>query len=334
MFDRVIIATLSFGLGWSFSNLSKELPTLPQIQKIDFPLQKNRLTTTYQAKDINKTSPILKDSISLLLENNNFYDALSIYLDSPNPSKHLYKIESYLKRLTQTNIIKASKEIEIFRENEPANTLFNLLIDNYIKTNKFKKAIDTINTQRDDYIDEESDNILLERLKDVVLAYEKYLYQRKSFKELILLFKNMLNYDKNDYYLKQLSKYKSLNAFDYIIPLKKYNDHFIVEVFLDQQSFNLLIDTGASYIFIDSDKSYFFDLLRDDLILNTANGKMEASLYKVETLNIGNLEIKDINITSADFTQEGIDGLLGMNFFKLFDFNIDQKNAILYLKRR
>ena len=337
MLDRVLIATISFGMGWSLSNLSKQyqfpIPThniKPKITITDN-IEINHTNT----KPINiKQTHIKTDSISLLLENGNFYDALSLYLDSHNPNQYLYKMENYLKQLSKKDIQKAILEIELFRENEPTNNLFDTLIDCYIQTDNFKKAIDTIKLKRDDYIDEDRDKILINRLKDVVLAYEKYLYRVKSFKELILLFKNMIEYAPDEYYETKLDKYKNLKSFDYIIPLKKYNNHFTIQVLLDDIEFNLMIDTGASYIFIDRDRSYFFDTIRDDLILDTANGKIEASLQKVNSLKIGELELKDINITSSEFKQNGIDGLLGMNFFKLFDFKIDQENSILYLKSR
>jgi len=131
------------------------------------------------------------------------------------------------------------------------------------------------------------------------------------------------------------------------IKLVRSGHHFIVEgVFLDdkispsQVSVDLLIDTGASFTVVDQkvfEESFTF--LRVEFVrlvsANTANGAVEASMYKVAEFSVGGYVIEGFEIVVMDLAQNGSDtkGLLGMNFLQNFKFNIDQVNSVLYLSK-
>jgi len=99
---------------------------------------------------------------------------------------------------------------------------------------------------------------------------------------------------------------------------------------INQTPLTLLLDTGATYTFIDSDKIPSLTLEKE-ILLNTAGGDIIAHIAKADTLSIGDLELKDFKLTVAPFKRQYSDGLLGMNFFNRFDFKINQNSGVLYL---
>ncbi|MGK0256218.1 MAG: clan AA aspartic protease (TIGR02281 family), partial [Arcobacteraceae bacterium] len=118
------------------------------------------------------------------------------------------------------------------------------------------------------------------------------------------------------------------------IPLQRQGTHFFINAIInDNIKVKLLIDTGASITLIN-------DLLIKDLNLdlttlktiklNTANGVVTAYSTKVQKFSINNLSFDNFQITISKLNKK-LDGLLGMNYLKHFDFYIDQDDAILYL---
>ena len=124
---------------------------------------------------------------------------------------------------------------------------------------------------------------------------------------------------------------KEDETYEYAIPLQHYGDHYTVNVLLDGNAFNLMLDTGASYILLDAGKANSLEVLRDDLVLQTAGNDISAKLANINTMQMGNLTLSNTRVTIAPFQRNGIDGLLGMNFFKQFRFFINQDEGVLYL---
>ncbi len=126
------------------------------------------------------------------------------------------------------------------------------------------------------------------------------------------------------------------------IPLEKIGEHYFVESTLsDEYTVKLLIDTGASY---SSVSSYVIaQLIQDNLaekigtqLMYTASGQVEADIYKLNKLTIGNYSVADItvvelNLNAAYHEQYNYDGLLGMSFLSQFEFSIDQNKQKLNL---
>jgi clan AA aspartic protease (TIGR02281 family) len=99
-------------------------------------------------------------------------------------------------------------------------------------------------------------------------------------------------------------------------------------------AFDLMLDTGATYIFIDEDKASGLKVIHNNLTLRTAGNTIQASLCRASVFQVGNIQLQNMDVTVAPFKRDKIDGLLGMNFFKQFSFYIDQEESILYLNKK
>lgn len=120
------------------------------------------------------------------------------------------------------------------------------------------------------------------------------------------------------------------------IPLQRKGRHFLVDASAGGASaIQLLIDTGASLTILSSRMIASGMAYRDTGkvgVFNTANGRVEAPIYVVDSLVIGDWQVRDLEVGVLDMDgQNDIDGLLGMNFLQHFRFFIDQGEAILHL---
>jgi len=124
------------------------------------------------------------------------------------------------------------------------------------------------------------------------------------------------------------------------IPMSRQGEHFIVEGSMnDNFEVSLMLDTGASISLLSEQA---FDALSrysdvtyiKDLQLNTAGGKIIASIYQVAEFSIQDYRVKDFSFAVSSFSSNHNDGLLGMNFLRNFDFHIDQDNSLLILKNK
>ena len=299
----------------------------------NYTIEKN--STTAQS-----TENSIEQRLKSLLKRELFYDALSLYLNSPTSDNNRVIMESYLSELSKKDTIEAIKLMIIFRENEPQNRLYNTLFDAYVSQYRFKEAIALVMLERDNYTSEERDKRLLNQLRDVSQKYIEFLAKSRREYDIRLFLEEMIDYNLPDnYYNKELNEVDEKRAeesqkdnYDYRVALIKRGEHFIAKVWLDGIELNLMLDTGASYIFVDESKISNLELLRDDLVLHTASDDIVAKLYRASSLEIGELRVDNIEITTAPFGQDGVDGLLGMNFFKKFEFFINQDESILYLK--
>ncbi|RUM76724.1 MAG: hypothetical protein DSZ11_00170 [Sulfurovum sp.] len=131
--------------------------------------------------------------------------------------------------------------------------------------------------------------------------------------------------------LKEIQLHQDENRlYQYIIPLNKIGSHFTINLNINNTPLTLLLDTGATYTFINSDKIPNLGEGRD-ILLNTAGGEIEGQFYSTTTLTLQDIELTNFQITVAPFEHQSTDGLLGMNFFEKFNFKIDQERAVLYL---
>jgi clan AA aspartic protease (TIGR02281 family) len=122
------------------------------------------------------------------------------------------------------------------------------------------------------------------------------------------------------------------------VALKQFGDQYVVPAKLDGNSVDLLIDTGATITAIDHDYyrqlgTRFKNNFMGRFKVSTANGNLMAPMYQFRDLQIGNRKVE--NIAVVILPMGGLDkaeGLLGMNFLREFDFRIDQRKALLFLK--
>jgi clan AA aspartic protease (TIGR02281 family) len=119
------------------------------------------------------------------------------------------------------------------------------------------------------------------------------------------------------------------------IPLVRSGNHFLVDARLGSQQARLLIDTGASLTMLTPDT-----LNRDGPgahatgrtgLFNTANGRVTVPIYRLDTLSVGDWQVSDLDVGVLELGEPGIDGLLGMDFLRHFQFFIDQNEAQLRL---
>ena len=125
-----------------------------------------------------------------------------------------------------------------------------------------------------------------------------------------------------------------------MVPLTRKGDHFIVEGVINRRfSVNLLIDTGASISLLsqhvfDELVSYTQVKYIDDIVLFTAGGEVTSSIYEVDEFELEGYRVKNLIFAVSPYMNQGNDGLLGMNFLRLFDFHIDQSNNLLRLESK
>jgi clan AA aspartic protease (TIGR02281 family) len=122
------------------------------------------------------------------------------------------------------------------------------------------------------------------------------------------------------------------------IPLKKFGDQYVVEAKLSSNNVALLIDTGASVTAIS--KQYFANLSNRYKInylgrfnIGTAGGSIMARMYQFRELTINHVTVENLPVVILPMQGiENADGLLGMNFLREFDFKIDQRQSVIFIK--
>ncbi len=123
--------------------------------------------------------------------------------------------------------------------------------------------------------------------------------------------------------------------------LTKTGSHYLLDITAsDTAELSLMIDTGASMTTLSEDR---FEAISHQLnfrnlgqhLFHTAGGVTRGNVYRIDSINIGEHRLENINIAVLNFTQtDGSDGLLGMNILKHFRFEIDQDKNLLNLQRR
>lgn len=122
------------------------------------------------------------------------------------------------------------------------------------------------------------------------------------------------------------------------ITLQKHADQYVVEGLLSSNPVSLLIDTGASVTAIS--KQYFNSLSNRYKVnylgrfsIGTAAGSIKASMYQFRELRIGHIKVENLPVVILPMQGvENADGLLGMNFLREFDFKIDQRLSVMFIK--
>lgn len=138
-----------------------------------------------------------------------------------------------------------------------------------------------------------------------------------------------------------LEKIEVLNLQAVAIELTPVREHYLVGGEIDQrQGVELLIDTGASISVLS--RRYFETVergLAPEFVrmgrINTAGGMVEAPIFRFEEFAVGDYRVRDIEFVVMELEERSSgDGLLGMNFLRVFSFQIDQGNNLLLLEPR
>ena len=121
------------------------------------------------------------------------------------------------------------------------------------------------------------------------------------------------------------------------VPLIRSGEHFVVEARINGvEPVRLLIDTGASMTVVRNEVLSAAGVVTavDDPLryFNTANGVVAGTVYRLDSLTVGEQQVQNLEIAGMDFpVADEVDGLLGMNYLKHFRFFIDQGKQELRL---
>ena len=128
------------------------------------------------------------------------------------------------------------------------------------------------------------------------------------------------------------------------IALEQQREHYLVNGLVDNSNtIRLMIDTGASISVMSTE---YFNRIKNqrapefvrNATINTAGGVVQAPIYQFASFEIGDYRIPNMQFVVMLLENSGSknngDGLLGMNYLKAFNFQIDQENSRLLLKPR
>lgn len=121
------------------------------------------------------------------------------------------------------------------------------------------------------------------------------------------------------------------------VPLLRSGNHFLVDARLSNASdVRLLIDTGASMTIVSPDvlesSGVHYTDTGETRLFNTANGRIKAPIYRIDVMSIGDWQVSQLEVGVMEFEgASSMEGLLGMNFLRHFQFFIDQNEALLRL---
>lgn len=124
------------------------------------------------------------------------------------------------------------------------------------------------------------------------------------------------------------------------VPLQKKGDVVVVQATLNERTeARFVVDTGASYTMIShaTAKALEIDLGQKfpTLPFQTANGVVQAPLIKLDSIEVGGLQVRNLTAAVHDvFPDPALSGLLGLNFLSNFRLDIDTEHALLHLERK
>ncbi len=121
-----------------------------------------------------------------------------------------------------------------------------------------------------------------------------------------------------------------------VVPIERYGSQFLIRAVVDgAYPVRLLVDTGAAMTILDRRVlgNMGYDPGQSPRgLFSTANGVVEAPVVSVGELALGETRVGPISVGALPLgLPEGIDGLLGMNFLRRYEFRIDQDKGELHL---
>lgn len=121
------------------------------------------------------------------------------------------------------------------------------------------------------------------------------------------------------------------------IPLTPAGNQFLVDVWADDDTqLRLLIDTGASLTIVTPQALAAMGIQVGEtdrrVRVNTAGGAVEAPVLRIGSLAVGDYKVSSLDAGIIELPDmPDVDGLLGMNFLRHFQFFIDQHEHLLRL---
>jgi clan AA aspartic protease (TIGR02281 family) len=281
------------------------------------------------------------------------------------------KLEHFLSNELKTKFEKAEKFVQTYLKEVPTSTIRFQLIEHYLQRQMYHEAITQQLRVDEFFTSESNLTASKKRLQVMSSKYIKELKVSRLYNILISFLEDMVNRRPLDTFFKyELAElYALLNKkeevtpmleelledefygskakllienlassggkgiidYKYTIPLTKQGEHYIVPTYIEGKLYHLMVDTGASSVFVSSNKLGELKLLQENYPVNTAGGKITAKLYNAKSLTMGPVTLENIEVVAAPYDHKKADGLLGMNFFKQFIFFLDQDKSLLYL---
>ncbi|MBI2998965.1 MAG: TIGR02281 family clan AA aspartic protease [Deltaproteobacteria bacterium] len=133
---------------------------------------------------------------------------------------------------------------------------------------------------------------------------------------------------------------KGLSLDKVSVPLQKQGEVVVVQATLNEKTeAKFVVDTGASYTMIShaTAKELEIDLGQKfpTLSFQTANGVVQAPLIKLDSIEVGGLQVRNLTAAVHDvFPDPSISGLLGLNFLSNFRLDIDTAKSVLHLEKK
>jgi len=123
------------------------------------------------------------------------------------------------------------------------------------------------------------------------------------------------------------------------LPLRAHGEHYVVEAATGRgQRLRLLIDTGASLTVLKPAVIGAISGARSagrTVRIGTANGVVQAPLFHIPRLELGPYRVERPRVAVMELDEvRGVDGLLGMESLRGFDYQIDRGAERLRLSRR
>ena len=283
-------------------------------------------------------------------------------------------LDEYFKKENLKNQEKTIEEMLQYIEIDPENEITQLFLSEIYKERKeYKKSIQVLNEliERNRGLDNE---VLYSTLIDTSRVYIELLQSEKSYQELQSFLETQIALNINSSFftlalaehhifmqsfstatillkevefdeeygekakilLDKIEKNEtSKKEYEYSLPLKKKGSHFTIDVEVDNIPLSLLLDTGATLTLVNEEKLLSsLTLINEHVTLKTAGGEISAQLEMAQNFTVGEVELENFKVTTSSFTHEDADGLLGMNFFRKFNFKIDQEKELLHLSKK
>ena len=122
------------------------------------------------------------------------------------------------------------------------------------------------------------------------------------------------------------------------LPLAAHGSQFVVNASIDGgPAVPLLIDTGAAMTVIDAGllRRLGYSLDGKRAWFATAGGAVSAPVISLHRFALGHAAIDELSVGALTMDLGGqVQGLLGMNFLRHFNFHIDQQSHVLHLDKR
>lgn len=115
------------------------------------------------------------------------------------------------------------------------------------------------------------------------------------------------------------------------------NGSMLVQGRINGIAMQFVVDTGATYVAIPpgiAKRAKINTAGAQKVTLQTANGKIEAPLIAVSTIEADGIKQRNVLSTVQELSPDGNTGLLGMSFLANFRMTIDRDRKLILLEKK